>query len=207
LLGAMVHVLRHDPRAKLLLVVTVPNPKHERVLREEADRLGIANNIVWIKPTAMDDALRILPACDIAVVPRPCAPGFPIKLLNYMASRRPCAMFRSSASGVTHGEHVWLADNDTSESLADGLIRLMQDGMLRAHIGAGAYGFVCQHHDRRGVAAELCQAYLRLLQGSKQWRRVLERNGSSEWEWEDYQEAVAAFQETGCLEAVADATA
>ena len=57
----------------------------------------------------------------------PSAPGFPIKLLNYMAANRPCVMFASSASGIAHGEHVWLAGEDTCESLGDGIIRVLTD--------------------------------------------------------------------------------
>ena len=175
LLGAMVHVLRHVPQAKLLLVNTVPNAVHETALREEIARLGIGHSVRWVKPETMEEALSILPACDVAVVPRPAAPGFPIKLLNYMAAHRPCVMFQSSASGVVHGEHVWLAEDDTSDSLGAGIVHLLSDARLRARLASGAYNFVRQHHDRRLVAGQLCQAYVRLLEGSKRWEQIAER--------------------------------
>jgi glycosyltransferase involved in cell wall biosynthesis len=208
LLGAMAIVVRQMPRAKLLLVNTVPNERHERVLREESIRLGLTDNIRWIKPAAMDEALNILPACDVAVVPRPCAPGFPIKLLNYMAAKRACVMFRSSASGVTHAEHVWLAEDDTSESLAEGIVQLLHDKHLQSRLAAGAYGFVCKNHDRRVVAAELCQAYVRLLQGSKRWLHILERSRQpSSHDTTEGQAMEIGNAEQDCLEAPAHATA
>src|SRR4051794_37710808 len=82
LLGAMVFVLRRFPRAKLLLLSTVPNAKHEKELWAEARRLGISNHIILKVPTDMERGLRLLAIGDVAVVPRPCTPGFPIKLLN-----------------------------------------------------------------------------------------------------------------------------
>jgi hypothetical protein len=108
-------------------------------------------------------------------VPRPGAPGFPIKLLNFMAAGRACVMFRSSASGVAHGEHVWLADEDTSKSLAAGIIRLLDDRELRDRLAAGGHAFVRAHHDRRIVAGRLCQAYVRTLEASHRWNIVATR--------------------------------
>jgi 1,2-diacylglycerol 3-alpha-glucosyltransferase len=208
LLGAMVHVLRYAPQAKLLLVNTVPNSKHQGNLRAEAVRLGIAESILWMQPSAMDESLEILPACDIAVVPRPAAPGFPIKLLNYMAAKRPCVMFRSSASGVVHGEHVWLANEDTSESLAAGIIRLLDDLRLQSRLGVGGYRFVHEHHDRRVVARRLCEAYVDLIKASKRWKEVAQRTWSGEPIGNGGQAEVSAVRaEACCLEAGGHATA
>ena len=208
LLGAMVHVLQHAPDAKLLLVNTVPNIAHESALQDEAARLGISNSVVWIKPSAMDEALSVLPVCDVAVVPRPAAPGFPIKLLNYMAAQRPCVMFQSSASGVVHGEHVWLAEDDTSESLSQGIVRLLQDARLRARLASGANRFVREHHDRRLVAGQLCQAYVRLLQGSKRWEQIAARSPRVGFvESGDRDEQVGAEEVSDYLEAGVHATA
>jgi 1,2-diacylglycerol 3-alpha-glucosyltransferase len=175
LMGAMPHVLRRVPRAKLLILATIPNEAHEKALREQAHSLGIANSVILRVPTDMDRGLKLLPMCDVAVIPRPCAPGFPIKLLNYMAAKRPCVMYASSASGVAHGDHVWLAGDDTSESLGRAVVRLLKDSTLRSRIGKGGYRFVRDHHDRRQVAARLCESYVRLLEGSQRWKEVAAR--------------------------------
>jgi 1,2-diacylglycerol 3-alpha-glucosyltransferase len=175
LLGAMAHVVKRIPRAKLLLLATIPNGKHEQTLREEAERLGISKNVILRIPSDMDKGRRLLPICDVAVVPRPCAPGFPIKLLNYMMAARPCVMYSSSASGVSHGEHVWLAGEDTSESLGRAIGRLLTNPGLRARIAEGGYRFVRERHDRRVVAANLCQAYVRLVEGTRRWSDISTR--------------------------------
>jgi glycosyltransferase involved in cell wall biosynthesis len=183
LLGAMVHVLRRVPRAKLLVLSTIQNAKHEQAIREEARRLGVASSVILRVPTDMEKGRRLLAVCDVAVVPRPCAPGFPIKLLNYMAARRPCVMFASSASGISHGQHAWLAGEDTSRSLAEGIIRVLTDAHLAARLAAGGNRFARERHDRRKVAAQLCQAYVRLLEGTRRWAQILQRpRAHSPWE-------------------------
>jgi glycosyltransferase involved in cell wall biosynthesis len=175
LLGAMVHVLRRVPRAKLLVLSTIHNAKHEQAIREKASHLGIDSSVILRMPADMEKGRRLLAVCDVAVVPRPCAPGFPIKLLNYMAARRPCVMYASSASGISHGEHAWLAGEDTSRSLAEGIIRVLTDGRLAARLAAGGNRFARERHDRRKVAAQLCQTYVRLLAGTKRWHEIAQR--------------------------------
>ena len=172
LLGAMAHVLRRVPRAKLLLLATIRNAKHERAIREEAARLGIESSFILTNPSGLEKGRRLLSICDVAVVPRPGAPGFPIKLLNYMAANRPCVMFASSASGIAHGHHAWLAGEDTSRSLGDGIIRVLTDQRLAARLAAGGNRFVRYRHDRRKVVVQLCRAYVRLLRGTRRWGEI-----------------------------------
>ena len=172
LLGAMVHVLQRIPRAKLLLLSTIPNAKYEHDLRAEAARLGISSHVILKVPTDMERGLRLLPICDVAVVPRPCTPGFPIKLLNYMIAERPCVVFASSTSALTHGENVWMAGEDTSESLGLAIMRVLKDHNLRTRIATGGHRFVREHHDRRRVAANLCGSYVRLLQETRRWKQI-----------------------------------
>jgi glycosyltransferase involved in cell wall biosynthesis len=175
LLGAMVHVLHRIPRAKLLLLATIPNARHEQALREEAARLGIEKSLILCVPSSMVKGCQLLLACDVAVVPRPSTPGFPIKLLNYMSAERPCVMFASSSSGLSHGENVWLVGDDTSQSLGEGIVRLLSNAPLRARIALGGCRFVRERHDRRLVAAQLCQAYIHLMQETRRWSRIAMR--------------------------------
>lgn len=175
LIGAMAHVLKRFPQAKLLILANVPNEKHEAAIREEAQRLGIAGSVILQAPQDMEKGLRLLSMCDVAVVPRPGAPGFPIKLLNYMAAERACVMFASSASALAHGEHVWLAGEDTAQSLGAAITRVLRDPALRKRVARGGHYFVRERHDRRSVAAKLCQAYCRMLQPTGRWRDVESR--------------------------------
>jgi glycosyltransferase involved in cell wall biosynthesis len=175
LIGGMATVLRRFPRAKLLILANIHNPTHEAAIRKQADELGIGGSIILKTPTDMEMGLRLLSICDVAVVPRPVTPGFPIKLLNYMAAQRPCVIFASSASGVSHGDNIWLAAEDTAESLGAAITRVLRDPQLRGRIAQGGYQFVRERHDRRAVAAQLCQAYCRLLMPTRRWTEVSSR--------------------------------
>ena len=103
--------------------------------------------------------------CDVAIVPRPVAPGFPIKLLNYMAAKCPCVMFRSSSSGLTHRENAYLASPDSSAALGEGIIALLREPALRREIAENASVFVREHNDRRMTAEKMAAIYTDLLDG------------------------------------------
>lgn len=193
LLHAMVDVLKQVPRAKLLIFATIANPKHEKALLEKAQELGIASSVILRVPRDMEKGRKLIALCDVAVVPRPAAPGFPIKLLNYMAAARPCVMFASSASRVSHGEHVWLAAKDTSESLGAAIVQLLKNPGLRQRVAEGGRRFVQQNHDRRVVAGHLCDAYLRTLQATRRWKHIMQRPPAiPEWVDADTQDALTS---------------
>ena len=87
-----------------------------------------------------------------------------MKLLNYMAAKRPCVLYASSAStGLVHGLNAYLAEPDTSTALARGILELLRDKSLRRRLAKSAYRLVRSRHDRRIVAAQLCASYFRTL--------------------------------------------
>jgi 1,2-diacylglycerol 3-alpha-glucosyltransferase len=164
LLGAMKLVSEQEPKAKLLIVVTIPNGKHVAALRGQIEALGIADRVVVTEPQPLDAIPEVLAACDVAVVPRPGAPGFPIKLLNYMAARRACVLFASSAStGLSHRQNAYLVSPDGSDALALGILDVLRDAGLRQRLGYNGYQFVRARHDRRLIARQICACYFRVL--------------------------------------------
>ncbi|MBY0525814.1 MAG: glycosyltransferase family 4 protein [Gemmataceae bacterium] len=164
LLAATAHVCRQEPSARLLIVTTIQHPGHLADIRRNAGELGIADRVICTEPQPLTAVRDLLQTCDVAVVPRPQAPGFPIKLLNYMAASRPCVLFASSASqGLVDGENVRLIANDTSDGLAEGILEVLRDGALRERLARNGHRFVRAHHDRRGIAAQVCATYFRVL--------------------------------------------
>jgi 1,2-diacylglycerol 3-alpha-glucosyltransferase len=175
LLDAMVPVLRSQPQAKLLLVVTIDQPKHLENIRAHIARLGIGGQVVITAPQDFSALPDFLQACDVAVVPRPGAPGFPIKLLNYMSARKACVMFNSSASRLQHGRNAYLVAEDTSAALGAAIVDVLEDESLREQLAAGGYDFVRANHDRRLTAAQLCDTYLGVLSQRKGYSRLAVR--------------------------------
>jgi 1,2-diacylglycerol 3-alpha-glucosyltransferase len=164
LLEAMDRVLCHEPDVKLLIVVTVPQVKHLAAIRRRAAELDIDQHVLLTDPQPLAQVRDFLAAGDIAVVPRPRAPGFPIKLLNYMAAQKPCVLFASSAStGILHRKNAMLAARDTSEALAEAILELIRNPGLRDQLGRNGYRFVRRFHDRRVIAQGVCDAYAHTL--------------------------------------------
>ncbi|HYO24399.1 MAG TPA: glycosyltransferase family 4 protein [Lacipirellulaceae bacterium] len=175
LLEAMPQVLQRAPQARLVMLVNVAHQEHEAAIRREAERLGLAERVHLLHPGSLENGLRLLAMADVAVVPRPAAPGFPIKLLNYMAAELPCVMFASSASGIVDRRHALLAPVDTAAALGRSITEALDDDALRQRIARGGHELVRARHDRRQAAATLCQVYQRLLEPTRLWRQIEER--------------------------------
>jgi 1,2-diacylglycerol 3-alpha-glucosyltransferase len=164
LLEAVAQIAPCEPAVKLLIVSTIPHAGHQARLRQQAAQLGIADRVVVTDPVPLDSVRDFLQVGDVAVVPRPAAPGFPIKLLNYLAAGKACVLFASSAStGLVDGENVLLASPDTREALAQALLRVLRDDDLRQRLAGQGREFVHSQHDRSRVAQQVCAAYVRTL--------------------------------------------
>jgi len=164
LLEAVAQLVPAEPRLKLVVVVTVPSERHLAALRQRAAELGISDHLLLTPPQELPAVPDWLAACDVAVVPRPAAPGFPIKLLNYMAAARPCVLFASSASrGIEDGRTAFLAAPDSSAALADAIRRALHDPALAARVAQHGHAFVRAQHDRQAIARQVCGTYYRTL--------------------------------------------
>lgn len=163
LLEAMSQVVKRDRQAKLLMIVTIPCEDHMQRIRTQAEKLGVSDHVVLTPPQPLSNVGGMLKSCDLAVVPRPVAPGFPIKLLNYMAAKRPCVMFRSSSSGLTHRENAFLVASDTGKALGEAISEIIENAPLRERLSEEGYRFVCEHNDRRVTAEKLTGIYTDLL--------------------------------------------
>lgn len=174
LLDAMPMVVRYVPDAKLLVVTNVSNPPFVSSFLSEVAERGLTGNVLVTDPQPLHAIPEILSAADVTVVPRPCVPGFPIKLLNYMAARKASVLYASSASGMSHREHAYLASPDTSQALADGILEVLSDHGLRERLEQGGHAFVSAHHDRRLIAMQLWEAYMRTILGDARATRQQE---------------------------------
>jgi 1,2-diacylglycerol 3-alpha-glucosyltransferase len=175
LFEAMKHVLWALPDARLLLVTTIKQESHLQTVRQQIRTTGIDHAVVITETQELAHLPDFLQACDVAVVPRPAAPGFPIKLLNYMSAARACVMFASSASRIEDRKQAVLVEPDTGIAFGQAIVEVLKDDQLRSDLGREAYRFVCQHHDRRVVAEKLVDVYLRTLERRGRTSRLVDR--------------------------------
>jgi glycosyltransferase involved in cell wall biosynthesis len=172
LLEAMSVVVREHPTAKLFIVRTLECDELAADFLRQAERLGLSRHVVVTEPQQLADAHRLLAAADVAVVPRPMLPGFPIKLLNYMAARKPSVLFASSANGLVDGETVLLASPDTAEAFGRSLVKVLGDAALRQRLAQSGYEFARANYDRRSMAQLLYNAYLHTARSTRRRRAM-----------------------------------
>jgi glycosyltransferase involved in cell wall biosynthesis len=176
LMEAFAHVSWYEPKARLFIVTGINNDKHLPALRKKAAELGIERRMVLTDPLPLEAVRECILAGDVAIVPRPRVPGFPIKLLNYMAAARPCVLFASSATtGLKDREQAVLAAPDTGEALGGAILEVLRDPELARRIARGGYRYVRENHDRRLVARQVCEAYVRVLEATNRASRLKDR--------------------------------
>lgn len=140
-----------------------------------ARRVAAAGALRWTRIVDARDfaqARLAMAACDALVLPRATATGFPIKLLNYLASYRPVVVGAGAASLVTDGrEAVTVADGSPS-GYAAALERLAGKPGLGLALAAGARQKYLQDHTWAAVAPALEDAYARVVRPSHAVRQV-----------------------------------
>jgi 1,2-diacylglycerol 3-alpha-glucosyltransferase len=171
LLRAMRHVVDHVPEAHLLLVTNVVTDQDLQACRELIGELGLQSHVDIATHTAFEDVPRFLAAADVTVVPRPHCPGFPVKLLNYMAAGKPIVLFEGSAKGLQHLQHaIVVADHDW-QALGLGIVTLLHDPTLAQRLGQNARQWADEHLSWPSLVGKIEHIYAALLEptGGARW--------------------------------------
>ncbi|MBF0381722.1 MAG: glycosyltransferase family 4 protein [Magnetococcales bacterium] len=176
LFEAMPGVVEKYPQAMLMMVGNIPNPKNQRKFEQLAQELGVEENVSFIKSLALSDLPDYLAAADVAVVPRPTCPGFPVKLLNYMAAGKAIVSAHGSAKTLCHGFNGFVAKDYDSGSLADGINLLISDPELRAIIGKRAKDAIPGTYDWDTIARGTALVYKQMLAGKSLDKTALDGN-------------------------------
>jgi glycosyltransferase involved in cell wall biosynthesis len=163
LLRAMVRVVAHVPAARLVLAVNMAKQEDIEWTLGEARSLGVAERMILVHPMTLEELPTFLAAADVAVCPRPACPGFPVKVLNYMAARKPIVTARGSAKGLRHLETAFVADDHDWEGLADGIITLLEEPALAKRLGEEARASIVGTFDWESLAARIESVYDRLV--------------------------------------------
>lgn len=147
------------PHAVLMIANNIANADARAQLQAQAERLGVAGRMLFAESVSLAELPDYLAAADIAVVPRPACPGFPVKLLNYMAAGRAIASFAGSAKSICHGYSGYVARNHDAEDLAAGMSLLLSDRPLRDTLGRRAYESIDGVYDWVTIARATAMLY------------------------------------------------
>lgn len=166
LLRAMPLVWKKIPAARLIMNVNVGSEADFARVAGQARKLGIEERITMVRSARLDELPGYLAAADVTVSPRPACPGYPVKLLNYMAARKPIVTFEGSAKGLRHLETAYLAKDHDWKDLARGIITLLEDRPMAARLGERAREAINGRLDWPSLAERIEGIYHRMLSGA-----------------------------------------
>lgn len=167
LLRAMRRVLEQVSDAVLLLASNIVKDWDQRALEDLASQLGIRSNVIFSGERPLEEMPYFIAAADVVVLPRPSCPGFPVKLLNYMAASKPIVCYAGSAKGLRdQAEALVVQDNDW-EGFGRAILRLLQDRRLAADLGAQARQAMGLRFDWSVLAQQIEEVYEAVLDSRK----------------------------------------
>jgi 1,2-diacylglycerol 3-alpha-glucosyltransferase len=164
LIAAFPEVVSKSPNAILMLVGGTVNEAHSEHYRRRANELNIGGNVI-VTSAGFDQIPEYLAAADVAIVPRVCqtAGGIPTKLLNYMAAAKAIVCHKSSASFLSHLESAWLIPSGEPQEFADGILSILRDRALAAHLGDNAQRLADTTYSWHSIARRVEDVYFQVL--------------------------------------------
>lgn len=149
-------LLRQGLPEASLLVVTHDRDWTRRAPRELLASCGrLEAKVVVCRSFA--EARPWLCAADVLVCPRSSWSGFPIKLLNFSAMGKPIVLSSGVAKGVGWSFEATVFEAGDVNSLAAVLLRLAQDGSVRARAARAASEFAARFPHKETVSEALEQ--------------------------------------------------
>jgi glycosyltransferase involved in cell wall biosynthesis len=151
------YVARAIPRSKLYLVGGGDDARDERHLRDEVERLGLRERVVFTGFLPRDRALEYVARADVCLSPFYPTPIFnstsPTKLIEYMALGR-------AVVGNHHPEQRMLIEESQcgrsvewdERAFADGIIEILENPVAAAEMGRRGRRYVLEHRNYERIA-------------------------------------------------------
>jgi glycosyltransferase involved in cell wall biosynthesis len=175
LLDALPAVVRQFPGTRLLIA---GRGDEEARLREQAARLGIAENVQFLghRPDVRD----LLQVSDLFVFPSLCAEGLPVAVAEAMALERPCIGWKVEPNPeiIEHERSGLLLEPRRSDELAEAICRLAADPETRRRMGESGRRIVEERFNLDRTVRQLESHYQqRLLERPARRRAALVYRG------------------------------
>src|SRR6185312_10844244 len=127
------------PDALLMVVIPLANAIDVSKNRDLAAALGVSNSVLWVESQNLHDLPDFLAAADVTVIPRPDIPGYPLKLLNYLAAQKPVVCFEGAAKGVSNLYDALVVPDHDFDAMGRGVARLLRDPELAGRLAENGY--------------------------------------------------------------------
>lgn len=137
LIEAFARVLAYHPTAVLVKAGAVHFAREAAQIRERVQALGMTSNVRFIEHVPDDDLPLFYNAADLFVLPSRFE-GFGLPALEAMACGRPVIAAQATSLPEVVGHAGVLFDPSSSDELADGIVRLLDDADQRRCLGEAA---------------------------------------------------------------------
>jgi len=154
-------VVKQQPDVRFLIVGS--GPQKEQITAAVASA-GLGRNFVFLGNLPENRLVTVYNAADVFVLPS-VQEGQGIVLLEAQACGKPVAAFSTGGvnEAVRDGETGFLASSGDVAGLAENLLKLLGDGMLRARMGAAARTFVTENYPWSLCAQRMLAVYRAVL--------------------------------------------
>jgi glycosyltransferase involved in cell wall biosynthesis len=157
LLEGFRHTLQAVPNAKLLIVGGMP--ADIAMYGRRADRLGIAEQVIFMGPRPLTSLPGLLGQADVLVSPRLRGLNTPMKIYSYLDSGSAVLATRlRTHTQVLHDELAYLVEPEPA-ALGRGLAALLGDGDLRRRLADNAKAYVQREHTPQAARRKLASFY------------------------------------------------
>jgi glycosyltransferase involved in cell wall biosynthesis len=168
LFNMMVHIRQTIPNVLLVLVGDTEDAEHRNWLKQEAQRLEVADSIHWTGWLPTQEAWRYVVAAEIGLSPIPRGDlldmGSPTKAVEYMALNIPVVMNDNpDQAQVAKESDAALCVPLTPESFAQATLQLLNDADTRAGMRQKGLAYVTQVRGYAQLASNLYQTYYKLI--------------------------------------------
>jgi glycosyltransferase involved in cell wall biosynthesis len=163
LLAALPEIFLQQPEARLILLTGSDSSS----FMQKARALGVESHISNIPHSCFSKVREIMALGSVAVNPRISWSGFPIKLLNYMASGLPVVAFSGAAAPILDGVNGLLVPPEDVTAFAGAITALTRQPALARQLGECGRRLVQQHYSWAVIASDIERIYDKVIAETK----------------------------------------
>jgi glycosyltransferase involved in cell wall biosynthesis len=166
LIRAMGLVVKEFPRARLVLVTNIARPEDVEECKRVARELGFEDRVDVFLEVPFQEVPLFLALADVTVVSRPACPGFPVKLLNYMAASKPIVVFHGSAKGLRDRENAIVVPDHDWEGIGRGILAILKDREFADRLARNGHAWARDNYSWPVLAGKIESLYYELVDPS-----------------------------------------
>lgn len=157
LLQAMPRIIKHFPKARLVVVGTGPL---EHYLKDLSRRLGLQNSVIFMGYVSDEEIRRFFALADVVVIPS-LFEGCPLVLLEAMSTGKP--VVASAVQGISEVVRTdfsgLLVNPGNVYEIEHAIVRLIEDRSFAKYLGENARQTIIKDYSWEKIARKTMEVY------------------------------------------------